>query len=117
MWYRSRVASRRRAKPHRRNLPRLEMLEDRTVPSYLFRTFNIPGAGTGTDQGSFGGGINNLGQVVGEYLDANSVFHGFLLRSARYPHASQPAKMRRRARQEGLVRHVTQPIFLTRLLH
>jgi len=41
----------------------------------------------------------------------------FFLRIARYPHVPQPAKMRRRARQEGLVRHVPQPIFLTRLLH
>ena len=78
MWYRSRAVSRRRAKPQRRNLPRLEMLEDRTVPSYLFRTFNIPGAGTAPFQGTLGGDINNLGQVAGEFLDANSVYHGFL---------------------------------------
>ena len=78
MWYRSRAAWRRRAKPQRRYLPRLEMLEDRTVPSYLFRTFNIPGAGTAPFQGTLGGDINNLGQVVGEFTDANSVFHGFL---------------------------------------
>ena len=78
MWYRSRVASRRRAKPHRRNLPRLEMLEDRTVPSYLFRTFNIPNAGTGAFQGTLPTDINNLGQVVGVFRDANGGYHGFL---------------------------------------
>ena len=79
MWYRSRAAWRRRAKPQRRNLPRLEMLEDRTVPSYLFRTFDIPNAGTGGRfQGTEGEDINNLGQVAGHFIDANSVAHGFL---------------------------------------
>ena len=73
-------ASRCRVRPRRRNLPRLEMLEDRTVPSggYLFRTFDIPGASSAAFQGTVGNDINNLGQVVGVFTDATSHAHGFL---------------------------------------
>ena len=48
-------------------------------------TFEAPGAGTGTFQGTgafdfFGTleGLNDSGAVTGTYLDANNVFHGFL---------------------------------------
>jgi probable HAF family extracellular repeat protein len=71
----SRPSAWRRAKPGRRNLPRLEILEDRTVPSgYRFQTFDIPGAAQGTQ----GLDINNLGHVVGRSFDANTAAHGFL---------------------------------------
>ena len=57
------------------SVPRLECLEDRTVPSYIFHTIDDPGRVSG----SSALGINSRGQVVGNYVDANSVTHGFLL--------------------------------------
>jgi hypothetical protein len=45
-----------------------------------FTSFDVPGAGTGTgatQQGTEPSNINDLGVVVGDYLDANSVAHGF----------------------------------------
>ena len=73
-------ALRATARRARKRMPRLEMLEDRTVPSggYLYRTFNIPNAGTGADQGTIGSDINNLGQVAGYFRDASLQIHGFL---------------------------------------
>jgi hypothetical protein len=46
------------------------------------RTFDVPGAGTGSDQGTgcpgCGTGLNLLGFIAGTYIDANSVQHGFV---------------------------------------
>ena len=46
------------------------------------KTFDIPGAGTGSYQGTgcpgCGLGLNQLGAIAGIYSDANSVNHGFL---------------------------------------
>jgi hypothetical protein len=45
-------------------------------------TFDVPGAGTGSYQGSgcpgCARGLNQLGAIAGTYIDANSVQHGFL---------------------------------------
>ena len=41
-------------------------------------TFDAPGAGTGSGQGTFGLGINPAGTIAGSYQDANNVYHGFL---------------------------------------
>jgi hypothetical protein len=43
-------------------------------------TFNAPGTGTlgALGPGDFEMGINTAGTVVGYYLDAGSVFHGYL---------------------------------------
>ncbi len=44
-------------------------------------TFDVPNAGTGFLQGTFpciGTGLNDFGVVVGSYVDADSVNHGFL---------------------------------------
>jgi hypothetical protein len=41
-------------------------------------TFDAPGAGTGSGQGTFPFGINPAGAIEGEYIDANNVNHGFL---------------------------------------
>ena len=41
-------------------------------------TFNAPGAGTGSGQGTFGVGIVQSGEIAGYYIDANNVYHGFL---------------------------------------
>jgi uncharacterized membrane protein len=51
----------------------IEILEDRTVPSFVFTTIDVPGA-TLTDIN----GINNSGQIVGSYTAAG-LTHGFLL--------------------------------------
>jgi hypothetical protein len=41
-------------------------------------TFDPPGAGTGSGQGTFCNQINPAGAIAGYYLDANNVFHGYL---------------------------------------
>ena len=43
-----------------------------------FVTFDVPGAGTGSGQGTFAGTINPAGVVAGAYSDASGVNHGFL---------------------------------------
>ncbi|MGO9766906.1 MAG: hypothetical protein ACLPM8_14795 [Myxococcaceae bacterium] len=54
-------------------------------PDGKFTTFDAPGAGTGTggtpgntQQGTEPSFINGAGEVVGDYFDDNSVYHGFL---------------------------------------
>ena len=42
-------------------------------------TFEVPGAGTGSGQGTIAYSINDAGNVTGYYYDARDVFHGFLL--------------------------------------
>jgi probable HAF family extracellular repeat protein len=79
-----------------RFVPRLEALEDRTVPSagYAFSTLNEPGAGTTGSfvevQGTFALNINNHGQIVGNYGDANYLTHGFLLSHGQYSTFDDP---------------------------
>lgn len=41
-------------------------------------TFDAPGAGTGTFQGTFGSDINPEGAIAGSYIDASGVYHGLL---------------------------------------
>jgi len=41
-------------------------------------TYDIPGAGTGSGQRTIGGGIIPNGAILGEYVDANNVYHGFV---------------------------------------
>jgi hypothetical protein len=40
--------------------------------------FDVPGAGTGSGQGTFTSGINPVGTITGESVDATGVNHGFL---------------------------------------
>jgi hypothetical protein len=52
-------------------------------PNGKFTTFDAPGAGTDTYQGtgcpsSCPTSLNDLGDIMGTYIDANSVFHGYL---------------------------------------
>ena len=42
-------------------------------PQGTFTTFDVPGAGTGTFQGTIPVSINAAGDVTGTYVDANSV--------------------------------------------
>jgi hypothetical protein len=44
-------------------------------------TFDAPGAGTNIFQGTFpavSSGLNNVGTLIGDYMDENSVYHGFV---------------------------------------
>jgi len=49
----------------------------RTVDGTI-TTLNVPGAGTGSDQGTFAVDINAGGAITGSYLDSSNVNHGFL---------------------------------------
>src|SRR5262249_14684336 len=93
---RTKPASDRRKKPpsslaaRRRSFaPRLETLEDRTVPSgggYNFQTIDPPQAA----QVSAATLISNSGDIVGLYTDVNSVFHGYLLSGGQYTTIDDP---------------------------
>jgi len=50
------------------------------APDDTITTFDAPGAGTVTDsgQGTTPYGINPAGAIVGYYIDASNVYHGFL---------------------------------------
>ena len=48
----------------------------------MVTSFDAPGAGGAAYSGTFGTGINDAGAVAGYYIDANSVYHGFLRRAA-----------------------------------
>ncbi len=43
-----------------------------------FISFDAPGAGTGSGQGTYPSSINPAGAITGHYVDANSLSHGFL---------------------------------------
>jgi probable HAF family extracellular repeat protein len=77
-----------------RFVPRLEVLEDRAVPSagYAFHTIDDPNAGTTGNgvQGTVAIGINASGQVSGNYGDANNVTHGYLLSHGQYTTFDDP---------------------------
>jgi probable HAF family extracellular repeat protein len=86
MWFSSWLEKRGRSTPSGRShkpsrkrssfRPRLEALEDRTVPSggYVFKTIDDPNAVTGITTS----GINSRGDVVGTFYDVNGNPHGFL---------------------------------------
>ncbi len=98
MWFSALLKKRLRAAPRRGSdvsrrkrstcRPRLEALEDRTVPSggYRFSTIDDPSG----SQGNFAFGINSSGAIVGRYTDANSVTHGFLLKGGQYTTLDDP---------------------------
>jgi probable HAF family extracellular repeat protein len=94
----SKEAGRRRRRPRKPSfVPRPENLENRTVLSggYSFSTLDNPSAGTtGSSygvQGTFSIGINDLGQISGNYGDANYVTHGFLLSNGHYTSLNDPS--------------------------
>jgi uncharacterized membrane protein len=64
----------------------LEALEDRALPSsgYVYTTLDAPSAGTGAFEGTAPVGINDLGQIVGSYIDAKFTTNGFLLSGGTY---------------------------------
>jgi hypothetical protein len=48
------------------------------TPDGTFTTFDAPGAGTKTGQGTSSASINPEGAIAGDYADASNVNHGFL---------------------------------------
>jgi hypothetical protein len=48
------------------------------TPNGKVITFDVPGAGTGAGQGTFGTSNTPSGSVAGSYVDGNNVQHGFL---------------------------------------
>ena len=59
-------------------MPALEAQSDRLGRHAEMITFNAPGAGTGSGQGTLPNNINPQGAITGYYADANNVTHGFL---------------------------------------
>lgn len=47
-------------------------------PGGAFSTFDAPGAGTGSGQGTDTSGVNPVGTVTGYYIDANGVYHSYV---------------------------------------
>src|SRR5213080_3196001 len=45
----------------------------------VITTYDVPGAGTGPGQGTFGGGFTPNGTIMGNYIDADDLSHGFVL--------------------------------------
>src|SRR5689334_6096902 len=83
--------SRKRCSGRQRFLPQLEALEGRTVPSYVFSSFDDPNAGPpGPGQGTGAFGINQRGQVVGSYVNDNFEFHNFLLSGGQFTTIDDP---------------------------
>jgi hypothetical protein len=48
------------------------------APDGEIATFDAPGAGTGSGQGTLGFGLSSRGAITGPYVDASNVAHGFL---------------------------------------
>ncbi len=48
------------------------------IPTGAITSFDVPGAGTASGQGTFAANNNNLGVVFGYYIDSANVSHGFL---------------------------------------
>jgi len=42
------------------------------------KTFEVPGSGTGTNQGTFANAINGDKWVTGSYVDSSGLTHGFI---------------------------------------
>jgi hypothetical protein len=79
----------------KRFVPGLELLEVRTVPSYVFSTLDDPSAAApagGLVTGATAAvGINARDQIVGTYADTNFEFHGFLLSRGQYQTIDDPS--------------------------
>jgi hypothetical protein len=44
----------------------------------VITTFDVPGAGTGVNHGTYAGGMNGYAGVTGWYIDGNNAYHGFV---------------------------------------
>jgi hypothetical protein len=47
-------------------------------PGSTITPFDVPGAGTGPNQGTVPSNINASGAIIGQYIDSNGVNHGFV---------------------------------------
>jgi hypothetical protein len=47
------------------------------APDSGFSSWEAPGAGTASGQGTFAQGMNAAGAIVGSYVDATSAYHGY----------------------------------------
>ena len=47
-------------------------------PNGSFGSFDVPGAGTGPNQGSFPDNVNGHGDIAGFYIDGQNVEHAFV---------------------------------------
>jgi hypothetical protein len=61
------------------------------LSSGRYTTLDVPSAGTGPNQGTFANDINERGQIVGQYIDANYGLHAFLLSGGQYTTIDDPA--------------------------
>src|ERR1017187_148107 len=57
----------------------LAVLATGSAQAQTFTTFDAPGAGTDTRQGTYPYAINTGGGIAGLYIDANNFSHGFVL--------------------------------------
>ena len=81
----------RHSRPRARFVPRLEALEDRTVPSYVFQNLlDDPMAGTGPGQGTQPNAINSSGEIVGLYIDSSNVLHSYSQIGSQYTTIDPP---------------------------
>src|SRR5437762_2142498 len=48
------------------------------APNGMITVFDVPGAGTGSGQGTYPTGINQAGTIQGFYVDSSNVYHGFV---------------------------------------
>ena len=73
----------RRRRPTRSRALTLEMLEGRALLSglYTLTPLNVPSA---NNAAAVGIGINDAGQIVGYYIDASKIEHGFLFNGSTY---------------------------------
>ncbi len=48
-------------------------------PGGVITTFDVPGAGTGSNQGTEPSNLNAAGEITGYYIDGSTVAHGFVI--------------------------------------
>jgi probable HAF family extracellular repeat protein len=78
----------RRVEPRARCVPRVEVLEDRSLPSAGYGFATLPQPPNALASPVFG--INNQGQVVGETIAANDTFQGYLLSQGQFTLLNDP---------------------------
>jgi hypothetical protein len=61
------------------NFSNTSLPQPQVGPAPTITTFDVPGAGTDPGQGTFGGGFTPNGTIMGNYIDADNVSHGFLM--------------------------------------
>ncbi len=62
-----------------------------TTPTPIYATLDDPSAGTGVDHVTNAIAINNLGEVLGDYLDANGIENGFIYANGNFSTLDVPS--------------------------